>query len=225
MNTGRILIIGNHSRTCRAMRSMLVAAGYEVANARPGVTELELVGSRKFDLVLLDTNRQIELCREIRARGFKRPIIAVTSPDSGKQGLEALDAGADDFVTTPLDRPEILGRIRVILRKFAAQSEAKMTHLRLGDVEIDFASRQVLAPEGQDRLTPKEFDLLSYLAANANRTITYRELLKAVWSSEDKKESLRVMIERLRKKIERSPETPKYLLTDPWVGYRMWLPT
>ena len=100
-----------------------------------------------------------------------------------------------------------------------------MVHLRLGDIEINFATRRVLSPDGQARLTPKEFDLLSYLAANANRTITYRELLDAVWASAEKKQSLRVIIERLRKKIERSPGNPEYLLTDPWVGYRMQLAT
>ena len=225
MNTGRILIIGNQSRTCRTMRSMLVAAGYEVANAQLGDKALKLIQSPKFDLILLDTSRQIELCREIRAHGFKRSIIVVTLPDSGQQGLEALDAGADDFVAKPLNRPEVLARIRATLRNSAAQSEAKVARLRLGDVEIDFATRRVLAPDGQARLTPKEFDLLSYLAANANRTITYGELLEAVWSSAKKKDSLRVMIERLRKKIERSPGNPEYLLTHPWVGYRMRLPT
>jgi two-component system KDP operon response regulator KdpE len=140
--------------------------------------------------------------------------------------VEALDAGADDYVTKPFGARELLARIRAALRRAATTIENSVREIRLGDVTIDFSSRQVRARDEEVRLTSKEFDLLSYFATHPNKTITHRELLQAVWGPDygDEQEYLRVFINRLRKKIERSPKNPKYLLTEPWVGYRLRLP-
>ena len=224
MTTGRILILESRSRVFRTIGNLLVSQGYEVVNIQTGDEALALLSSERFDLILLDSSRRIELCREIRGRGFKMPVIIATTRDSG-EGTQALDAGADDFVVKPLDIPEVLARIQGSLRKAESLSQFKATNLQLGPIQIDFETRRVVGLDRQTRLSPKEFELLSYLAANANRTITYRELLDAVWASKERRESLRVIVERLRKKIECFPERPEFLVTDPWVGYRMRLPT
>jgi two-component system KDP operon response regulator KdpE len=150
----------------------------------------------------------------------------MTVRDAEKDKVDALDAGADDYVEKPFGMPEMLARIRATLRRTPLRAEAGTTLLRLGTTEIDFLARRVITPTSQMRLTCKEFDLLSYFAAHPNRPIPHRELLQAVWGPEygEQNEYLRVFINRLRKKIESSPKEPKYLLKEPWVGYRFDLP-
>ena len=145
--------------------------------------------------------------------------------DSAADKVEALDAGADDHVTKPFGISELLARVRAVLRRTVDSPPYPATHLRLGAVEIDFEGRYVLVGDERVRLTPKELDLLSYLTTHSNRTITHRELLQAVWGPEHGHDPqyLHVFMNRLRNKIERSPKHPKFLITEPWVGYRLQL--
>jgi len=229
MSEAHILIVDDEPQIRRVMRTTLVAQGYEVTDARSGDEALDLFRSTKYDLVILDMNMPgitgVETCRAIRV-GSDAAIIMLTVRNTQKDKVDALDAGADDYVTKPFSMPELLARVRATLRRTATSTEFEATHLQLGDIEIDFKARQVIAGKEQVRLTGKEFDLLSYLAARPNKTITHRELLQAIWGPDygDEQEYLRVFINRLRKKIERIPSSPKFLLTEPWIGYRLRLP-
>ena len=228
VNRGHILVVDNDPQIRRVMRVALVASGFEVSDARSGYDALEMASAQKFDLVVLDINMPgisgLETCRAIRSRSDV-PVIMLTVRNSEKDKTAAFEVGADDYVTKPFSLPELLARIRVSLRRGAQQKELPFTRLRLGDAVIDFQAREVRSKGRTERLTPKEYDLLSYLAAHPNKSIPHRELLRVVWGSDsDEREYLRVFINRLRKKIERSAEEPEYLLTDPWVGYRLRLP-
>jgi two-component system, OmpR family, KDP operon response regulator KdpE len=226
---GRVLVVDDEPQIRRVMRTTLESRGYEVDEAGSGEQTLELIQSVKYDLVLLDINLPgktgIETCREIRAT-TSAPVIMLTVRDAGEDKIEALDAGAFDYVTKPFVMGELLARIRAVLRRTAPSGASGVTHLKLGDVEINFEARRVTAHGKHVRLTSKEFDLLLYLASHRNRTIPHRELLLEVWGSEHvaERKYLRVFINRLRKKIEASPREPKFLLTEPFVGYRLQTP-
>jgi two-component system, OmpR family, KDP operon response regulator KdpE len=230
VSKGSVLVIDNDPQVRRMMRVTLVAQGFEISDARGGIEGLESLRRARYDLVLLDVNlpdmNGIELCREVR-RGSDIAVIMLTVRATERDKTEALDAGADDFVTKPFSFPELLARMRATLRRRGRPLESERTQLRLGDTHIDFESRQVQIKDEPERLTPKEWDVLQYLATHPNRTVTHRELLRGVWGSDagDEKEYLRVFINRLRKKIEISPANPEYLLTEPWMGYRLRLPS
>ena len=163
----------------------------------------------------------LETCRAIRAQS-EIAIIMLTVRDSEADKVEALDAGADDYVTKPFNPPELLARIRAALRR-TPWTHGPTGRLTLGGVEIDFDTRQVTARGRHVRLTPKEFDLLRYLVAHANKVLSHRELLQAVWGPDygDQVDYLRVFVNQLRKKIEAQPSSRLHLLTEPWVGYRL----
>jgi len=228
MSAGRILVVDDEPQIRRVMRTTLAAHGYEVADARSGEQALEEIRAGKYDLVLLDVNMPgmggVEACRAIR-RDSDAAIIMLTVRNTEEDKVEALDAGADDYVTKPFSTPELLARIRAALRR-APASDSLPPRIILGKAEIDFESRQVKRPGRALRLTPKEFDLLRYLATRPNKAVTHRELLQAVWGPDygEELEYLRVFINQLRKKIEPDPSNPRYLLTEPWVGYRFCLP-
>ena len=229
MSEGRILVVDDESQIRRVMRTTLISNGYEVTEAVHGEEALKIVRSSECDLVLLDVNMPgksgLETCREIRAMGSNPAIIMVTVRDSEADKVDALDAGADGYVTKPFGINELLARVRAVLRRTVDSPPFPATHLHLGAVEIDFEARYVLVGDGRVRLTPKELDLLSYLATHSNRTITHRELLQAVWGPEHGHDPqyLHVFMNRLRNKIERSPKNPRFLITEPWVGYRLQL--
>jgi two-component system, OmpR family, KDP operon response regulator KdpE len=229
MSAGRILIVDDDPHIRRVMRATLVAQGYEVADVRTAEEAIDKIRAGNYDLVLLDVNLPgmggLEACRVIRGMraSIDAAIIMLTVRDSEKDKVAALDAGADDYVTKPFGTPELLARIRAALRRMPLASEDALQSIRLGEsVTVDFASHQVRVRDREIRLTPKECQLLRYLAAHPNRTIPHRELLQAVWGADygDELEYLRVFVNQLRKKIETNPARPKYLLTDPWVGYR-----
>ena len=228
-NLESILVVDDDSQIRRVMRTTLQAKGYEVDEAGSGERALDFVRSTKYDLVLLDINLPgktgLETCREIRALA-NVPIIMLTVRDAAADKIEGLDAGAQDYVTKPFSMGELLARIRAVLRRTASPVHAHITHLRLDDVEINFEARRVIVSGNQVRLTAKEFDLLLYLASNANRTIAHRELLLEVWGAEhvNERKYLRVFMNRLRKKIEALPHEPKYLITEPFIGYRLRTP-
>ena len=230
MSTGRILIVDDEAQIRRVMRTTLVGRGYEVGEARSGEEALELMAAERFDLVLLDVNMPgmggLEACKEIR-RASDAAIIMLTVRNAERDKIEALDAGADDYVTKPFSTPELLARIRAALRRSPLAAEDAPSKLALeDDVEIDFQLRHVSVRGRETHLTPKELDLLRYLVAHANKTVSHRELLQAVWGPEygDELEYLRVFVNQLRKKIEPKPAKPQFLLTEPWVGYRFNMP-
>jgi two-component system KDP operon response regulator KdpE len=229
MGAGRILVVDDDPQLRRVMRVTLIAQGYEVFDARNGEEALDLIRPGKFDLVLLDVNLPritgIETCREIRLFS-EVPVIIMTVRNTEEDKIKALDAGADDYVTKPFSTPEMQARIRAALRRKVFSPDSRSARLRLEDVEIDFRARRIITGDKQVRLTSKEFDLLSYFASNPHRPITHRELLQAVWGPDygNERQYLRVFINRLRKKIEPSPKKPRYLLNEPWVGYRFDLP-
>ncbi len=178
--------------------------------------------------VLLDMNMPgmggLETCRAVR-RHSEIGIIMLTVRDTESDKVEALDAGADDYITKPFNPPELLARIRAALRRTPSLQEPN-GRVMLGPVEIDFDARHVTAPGHKVRLTPKEFELLRYLVAHANKTVSHRELLQVVWGPDygDQVDYLRVFVNQLRKKIELKPSAPVFLLTEPWVGYRLNMP-
>ena len=229
MSAGHILVVDDEPQIRRVMRTTLIAQGYEVSDARTGEAALDLLRSEKYDLMLLDVNMPgisgVQTCREIRL-GSDLPIIMITVRDTERDKVQALDAGADGYLTKPFSVSELLARIRAVLRRTSFPAGMEDAHLKLGDIEIDFEARRIISGGKQLRLTTKEFDVLFYLAAHANKTIKHRELLREVWGPDygDEQEYLRVFVNRLRKKIEASPSSPKYLLTEPWVGYRLELP-
>ena len=230
MSAGRILVIDDDPQIRRAMRTTLTAHGYEVSDARTGEEGLEKLRSEAYDLVLLDMNMHgmggLETCRLIRPSS-DIAIIMLTVSNSEKDKVNALDAGADDYVTKPFSTPELLARIRATLRRLPhPPDQTDLKQLDMLGVGIDLPSRQVSVRGRNSRLTAKEFDLLSYLLARPNKTITHRELLQAVWGPDygDELEYLRVFINRLRKKIEPDPSKPQFLVTDAWAGYRFQLP-
>jgi two-component system KDP operon response regulator KdpE len=181
------------------------------------------------NLVLLDMNMPgmggLETCRAIRA-GLDTPVIILSVRNSEKDKVAALDAGADDYVTKPFGIEELLARIRAALRRSPLSPEGGPHAFRSEDLEIDFDARRVRAAGKEVRLTPKEFELLRYLVAHAGKPVTHRELLQAVWGPDygDEPEYLRVFINQVRKKIEANPAQPKYIVTEPWVGYRFVAP-
>jgi two-component system KDP operon response regulator KdpE len=212
----------------RVMRVTLTGQGYEVDDATSGESALEKIREHRFDLVLLDLNMPgmggLETCRDIR-RQSEIAIIMLTVRDTDADKVSALDAGADDYVTKPFSTSELMARIRAALRR-TPWTQGPTGRLSLGSAEIDFDTRQVRSRGRQVRLTPKEFDLLHFLAAHPNKVLTHRELLQAVWGPDygDQVDYLRVVVNQLRKKIEAKPSAPVFLLTEPWVGYRLYLP-
>lgn len=232
MSAGRILVVDDEPQIRRVMRTALTTAGYEVSDARSGEEAVEQLGDEKFDLILLDVNLPgmsgLEACRVIRRDTLVPdvPIIMLTVRNAEKDIVEALDAGADDYVVKPFGTPELLARIRAALRRAPLPQDSAPLRISLKDVEVDFVSRQVSVRGRNVRLTPKEFDLLRYLVVHPNKVIAHRELLQAIWGPDygDEVEYLRVFVNQLRKKIEPQPAKPRYLLTEPWVGYRLNLP-
>ena len=225
MSIGRILIVDDDPQIRRVMKMTLSAEGYQVEDARTGEEAQETLRASPYDLLLLDINMPgaggLETCREIRAFS-EIPIIMLTVRNAEKDKVSALDAGADDFVAKPFSTPELLARIRAALRRAPVPPEGGPRSLTLGAVQVDFGRRSVVAEGRELRLTPKEFDILRYLASHPDRAIPHRELLQAVWGPDygDQVEYLRVFIKQLRQKIEPNPSRPIFIVTEPWVGYR-----
>ena len=209
----------------RVMKATLVGHSYEVTEARTGEEALESLPGDMPNLVLLDMNMPgmggLETCRAIRA-GSDIPVVILSVRNSEKDKVAALDAGADDYVTKPFGIEELLARIRAAMRRSPSSPEGGPRTYASGDLEIDFETRHVRAQGRDVRLTPKEFDLLRYLVMHAGKPVPHRELLQAVWGPDygDEPEYLRVFVNQVRKKIEANPSKPKYIVTEPWVGYR-----
>jgi two-component system KDP operon response regulator KdpE len=228
MSVGRVLVVDDEPQIRRVLRSTLTARGYEVHDARTGEDALDSIRESRFDLVLLDVNLPgmsgLAICREIRASS-EVAIIMLTVSDSEEDKVAALDAGADDYVTKPFGTPELLARIRAALRRLPMVPERDQS-VQVGDLQINLMARRVVAKDHEIRLTPKEFDLLHYLVVNPNIPIPHARLLQAVWGPDygDQVQYLRVFVNQLRKKIEPDPSHPRYILTEPWVGYKFAIP-
>ena len=223
MSAGRILVIDDEPQIRRIMRETLISSGYEVDDAKNGMEGLEKLRQFRPDLVLLDINMPdmggVEVCKAIR-NDSNIAIVMLTVRKSEADKVAALDAGADDFVTKPFSTPELLARIRAALRRVPlTQASSRM---QFGELTIDFAARTVARGSTTSHLTPKELDLLRHLTQHANQAVSHRELLQAVWGPDygDQVDYLRVVIKNLRKKIELNPEDPRYIKTEPWMGYR-----
>jgi two-component system KDP operon response regulator KdpE len=224
LSGGRILVVDDEPQIRRIMRTELTSAGYEVDDAKTGEEALGKVREFRPDLVLLDINMPgmggLAACRAIRSDA-NVALIMLTVHNTEAAKVEALDAGADDFVTKPFSTPELLARIRAALRRLPV-TPSSPSMLRVGQLTIDFTARTVSRGRTSAHLTPKELDLLRYLTQHANEAVSHRELLQAVWGPDygDQVDYLRVFIKNLRKKIEPSPDRPQYITTEPWVGYR-----
>ncbi len=222
-----ILVVDDEPQITRVLRTTLASHGYNVRTAGDGDEALEVMREWAPDLVITDLSMPnmpgLELCRRIRAKS-NVPVIVLSVRGEEKIKVEALDAGADDYVSKPFNMNELLARVRAGLRRtgMLADQEADSKRIEIGDFQIDSDSRMVLVAGREVRLTPKEFDLLRYLATHPNKVITHRALLLAVWGSNstEQPEYLRVFINHLRKKLEPEEGSLKYILTEPWVGYR-----
>jgi len=232
MSEGRILVVDNDQQIRRVVRINLVWNGFEVDDAKSGDEALGYIRSGNYDLVLLDIKMPgmtgFETCRAIRALSDV-PIIMLSVRSAENDKVQALDAGADDYITKPFSTPDLLARVRAALRNSAKRSpspELARARLHLGDVAIDFEARQIRGPHGQAHLSPKEFAVLSYLVSHPNKPVSYRELLHSVWGPQyaDEIQYVRVFVNRLRKKIEQNPTTPKILVSESCFGYRLLIP-
>ena len=227
MISATILAIDDEPQIRRVLRATLNAQGYTILEAKSGEEALEIIRGERVDLVLLDVNLPgisgLETCREIRRTGDV-PIIMLTVRNAEADKVQALDAGADDYVVKPFGSDELMARIRAALRRTSAGET--LPNLETPDLKIDFTKRVVFVHENQVRLTPKEFDLLRHLVANQGKAIAHRRLLQAVWGPDygEENEYLRVFINQLRKKVEPDPSHPRYILTEPWLGYRFEIP-
>ena len=220
-----ILLVDDEPQLRRTLRSSLAAAGYGVREAANGEAALAALREEMPDLLIVDINMPgmsgFEVCREIRETSDV-PIIMLSVRNSERDKVRALDAGADDYVVKPFGTQELLARIRANLRRSLQDSDQEKLSFQSPDLTIDFVRRTVTARGTEVRLTPKEFDLLRYLVAHPDKAIPHRELLQSVWGPDygEETEYLRVFVNQLRKKIEAKPAQPKYLLTEPWIGYR-----
>jgi two-component system, OmpR family, KDP operon response regulator KdpE len=225
MNSSRILVVDDEPQLRRALRSTLTALGFIVAEAASGEAALEMVRAEKFDLILLDINLPglsgLETCRATRARSDVG-ILMVTVRDRTEDKIEALDAGADGYVTKPFDVNELLARIRAALRRAPASALSESEVVHLDGLEIRFHDRRVMVNGQVARLTPTELDLLHYFVTHADSVLLHEKILQAVWGPDygNEVEYLRVFVNQLRKKIEPDPARPRYILTEPWLGYR-----
>jgi two-component system, OmpR family, KDP operon response regulator KdpE len=224
-DTPRILVVDDDSQITRVLTTVLASQGYAARAAADGVAAHTMVVEWKPDLVLTDLGMPrmngFDLCRRIRIL-TTAPIIVLSVKDAERAKVEALDAGADDYITKPFGIDELLARVRAALRRSRADDEVDAAPFDVGDFRIDVLARRVYVRGRAVRLTPKEFDLFVYLARRPNRVIERRQLLEAVWGdmADDHPEYLRVFMGQLRKKIEPNPSMPRHLATEPWVGYR-----
>ena len=221
----RILVVDDETQITRVLRTSLSSQGYDIRVANDGETALEIMKDWTPDLVITDLSMPnmdgLELCRRLRL-STKIPIIVLSVKGEEKTKVQALDAGADDYVTKPFGIEELLARVRASLRRVPAGDNEQASLIEIGDFRIDLAAHKVKVRARDVHLTPKEFDLLVYLARHPGKVVTHRALLSAIWGgqSTEQVEYLRVFVGQLRKKLEPEASSPRYIVTEPWVGYR-----
>ena len=223
MEHAHILVVDDEPQITRVLRTTLAAKGYEVRVANDGEMALEIMKDWAPHLIITDLMMPnldgVELCKRVRATS-DIPLIVLSVRGQERSKIEALDAGADDYITKPFSMGELQARVRAALRR--SPTPEPRTVIEAGDFYVDLASRQVKVRNTEVKLTPKEFELLVYLAEHPHRVVAHRTLLAAIWGemNTEQPEYLRVFVGQLRKKIEKDPADPKHLLTDRWVGYR-----
>ncbi len=221
----RILVVDDETQIARVLRRGLSARGYEVQTASDGEEALQAFSQWPADLVITDLSMPqmggLELCRRLRKLS-QVPIIVLSVKGEERTKVEALDAGADDYVTKPFGIDELLARVRAALRRAPVSTAREMKKIALGDFHADLEGRTVSVRGEEVHLTPKEYELLAYLISHAGKVLTHRALLGAIWGGDytEQTEYLRVFVGQLRKKIEADPSKPRYILTEPWIGYR-----
>src|SRR4030088_2376531 len=221
----KILVVDDEAQIARVLKTTLSARGYSVRTASDGDDALQVMKSWTPDLVITDLRMPnmngIELCRQLRAKSGI-PIIVLSVRNEERMKVEALDAGADDYVTKPFSVNELLARVRAGLRRLSAAKPPESDVIDIGHFHIDVQAHSVQVKGREIRLTPKEFDILTYLARHSERVVTHRALLGVVWEAPttEQTEYLRVFIGHLRKKLEPDETSPRYITTEPWVGYR-----
>jgi two-component system KDP operon response regulator KdpE len=228
MNNATILVVDDESQIRRVLRSTLSSNGYDVVEAKDGQEAIEMVIRERPDLILLDVNMPVmsglEACSKIRL-SFEGPIIMITVRNSVQDKIVALDLGADDYVVKPFAIGELLARIRAALRRFS--SGEPLPKIETPELSIDLDRRIVDVRGRRVHLSPKEFDVLRVLVIQQGKPLTHKRVLQTVWGPDhaEETENLRVVINQLRKKIEKDPTHPRYILTEPWLGYRFQLPS
>jgi len=222
---GRVLVVDDEPQITRVLKTVLTSQGYQVRTAAEGESALASFTEWRPELVITDLYMPhmdgIELCRRIRAQS-NVPIIVLSVKGEEGTKVEALDSGADDYVTKPFGTDELLARIRANLRRVGSGDQNDIASFDVGDFRVDIDARRVHVRGNEVRLTPKEFELFVYMARHPNRVLGHRTLLEAVWgeASQEQPEYLRVFMGQLRKKLEPDPSNPRYLVTEPWVGYK-----
>jgi len=223
-NSARILVVDDEPQILRVLRRGLESHGFEVVAASDVASALQIFRSMPIHLVITDLRMPdadgVQLCREIRSSSTV-PIIVLSVKGEERTKVEALDAGADDYITKPFGMDELLARTRALQRRSVIPVGVQ-ERLEVGDFVLHPAQRRVLLRDRELHLTPKEYDLLLFLIGNHSKVLSHRTILSHVWGAENAAQSeyLRVFVGQLRKKIERDPRSPRYLLTEPWVGYR-----
>jgi len=222
---GNILVVDDEPQITRVLKTTLSSQGYGVRTASDGEDALRQLKTWSPDLIITDLRMPnmdgLDLCRRVRTES-RLPIIVLSVKGEETIKVEALDAGADHYITKPFSTNELLARVRAALRRAATPSEPEAELIEIGDFRIDVPARTVSVRKHDVRLTPKEFDLLVYLARHPGKVVTHRALLGAVWgpNSTEQPEYLRVFVGHLRKKLETNESVPPYIITEPWVGYR-----
>jgi two-component system KDP operon response regulator KdpE len=228
MNDTTLLLIDDEPQIRRVLQTTLCEAGYGVILAKNGKEGIDMVVREHPDLVLLDINLPdmsgFDACRLIRV-SFAGPILMLTVRNSVRDKVDALDAGADDYIVKPFAMGELLARVRAALRRSAV--EEPLPRIETSELTIDFEMRMVNVRGNSVHLTPKEFDVLRLLVTQPGRPVTHRKMLQIVWGPEygEETEPVRIVIKQLRHKIEKDPAHPRYILTEPWIGYKFQLPT
>jgi two-component system KDP operon response regulator KdpE len=222
---GNILVVDDEPQITRVLKTTLSAQGYGVRTAADGEDALDQMKSWAPDLIITDLRMPhldgLELCRRVRSES-RLPIIVLSVKGEEDIKVQALDAGADDYIQKPFSTNELLARVRAALRRAALPPEPEREVIEIGDFHINVPDRSVVVKKREIRLTPKEFDLLIYLAKHPGKVITHRALLAAIWgpNSVEQPEYLRVFVGHLRKKLELEENASPYIITEPWVGYR-----
>jgi two-component system, OmpR family, KDP operon response regulator KdpE len=228
VNDATILVVDDEPQIRRVLRSTLSSEGYDVIEAKDGQEAVDLAVRERPALILLDVNMPfmngLEACSKIRL-SFDGPIIMVTVRNSEHDKVLALDAGADDYVVKPFAIGELLARIRAALRRSA--SDEPLPSIETRDLSVDLEKRKVEVRGERVHLSPKEFDVLRVLMTQKGNPLTHKKILQTVWGPDygEGTENLRVVINQLRKKIEKDPSRPRYVLTEPWMGYRFQFPS